>query len=498
MNKKTILATIVCLILSSFVFFLEYKKISEPQDLYRVYLAGETIGYIKDKELLEDYIDKEQVELKEKYKVDRVYPPNDLDIVEEVTYNQRIDSERDIYEKIKNTSPFSINGYIVTIKGTEEVKDEEETVTTKDIKIYVVNKNTFTKSIKEAVLAFVTEEDYNNYVNKTQKPITDTGTIIEDLYIKNAITIREGKISTNDTIFTKTDELTTYLLFGTTEKQKTYTVKSGETIEDIAEKNKLNVTEFLIANPEFTSENNLLYAGQKVNIGLIQPLFNLVEVDHTVALETQRYETKVEYDNNMTAGSEKVKQEGINGLSKVTRKIQKINGEVQQAVTTGNEVIKKTQNKIVIRGKRQGNWVNDTVAITGVWAWPTAKPYFISSPYAWRGYKLHEGLDITGPGEGSPIYAANNGIVTQASWGKVNGYYVVIDHGIVDGRRLLTYYGHLRSLGCHAGQTVSIGQKIGTMGHTGLATGTHLHFGLYHDRFSPRSGLSINPWSLYR
>ena len=260
----------------------------------------------------------------------------------------------------------------------------------------------------------------------------------------------------------------------------------------------LNVEEFLIANPEFTSENNLLYAGQKVNIDLIKPIFNLVEVDHTVSMEVQKYETKVEYDSNFIAGTERVKQEGIDGLSKVTRKIQKINGEVQQAVTTGNEVIKKVQNKIVVRGNRQGSWVNNTIAITGVWAWPTAKPYFISSPYGLRGKKLHEGLDITGPGEGSPIFAANNGVVTQAAFGKVNGYYAVIDHGIVDGRRLLTYYGHMRSLGVKPGQVVTIGEKIGTMGHTGLATGTHLHFGLYYNQFSPRKGNSINPWSLYR
>ena len=498
MSKKTIIATIVCLFLSSFVFFFEYKKITEPQNLYRVYLAGDTIGYIKDKDLLENYIDEEQVELKEKYKVDRVYPPNDLDIVEEVTYNQKVSTEKDIYEKIKNLSPFSINGYIVTIKGTEEIKDEEETVKTKDVKIYVVDKNVFTKSIKSSVLAFISEENYNNFKNNTQKPITDTGTIIEDLYIKNAITIKEGKISTNDEIFTNVDDLNKYLLFGTTEKQKTYVVKDGDTIPDIAFNNKLNVSEFLIANPEFTSENNLLSIGQKVNLGLIKPLFNLVEVDHTVSIETIQYETKIEYDDNALVGVDKVKQEGINGLSKVTRKIQKINGEVQQAVTSSNEVIKKSQNKIIIKGRRKGSWSNVNVPISGNWAWPTAQPYIISSPYAWRGGKLHEGLDITGPGEGSPIYAANNGVVTQAGWGNVNGYYAVIDHGLVGGRRLLTYYGHLRSLGVSSGQVVSIGQKIGTMGHTGFATGTHLHFGLYHDRFSPNSGWSLNPWSLYR
>ena len=61
MNKKGIFLVILSLFLSSFVFFIEYKRHTEPKELYRVYLKGETIGYIENKDLLEEYIDKEQV-----------------------------------------------------------------------------------------------------------------------------------------------------------------------------------------------------------------------------------------------------------------------------------------------------------------------------------------------------------------------------------------------------------------------------------------------------
>ena len=493
MKGKTILTTIVCLILSSVVFFVGYTKITEPKELYRVYLAGDTIGYIQDKDVLEEYIDNEQSELKTKYKVDRVYPPNDLDIVKEITYNQSISSEKTIYEKIKNISPFTINGYIVTIKGTEEVNEDEGEHKTEDKKISVVDKNIFSKAIKESLFAFISEENYNKFINDTQTPIKDTGTIIEDLYIKNNITIKEARVSTTDKIFTNTDELARYLLFGTTEKQQTYTVKDGDTISDIAEKNKLNVLEFLIANPEFTSENNLLYAGQKVNLGLINPVYSLVEVDHTVTLETIKYETKVEYDANVMIGYEKVKQEGHDGLSKVTRKIQKVNGEIIQAVTTNTETIKKVQDKIVVKGKNPGG----TFTIIGQWAWPTLRPYTISSEYAWRWGKMHEGIDITGPGEGSPIFAANNGVVKEVSYNGYNGNFIVLDHG----NGIVTVYAHLRDRLVTKGQIVTIGQKIGTMGHTGFATGTHLHFGVYRGSFVTRNRgghNDISPWSLYR
>ena len=61
MKGKTVIFTVVSLILSSFVFFIGITYSKEPRELYRVYLAGETIGYIRDKKLLEEYIDNEQV-----------------------------------------------------------------------------------------------------------------------------------------------------------------------------------------------------------------------------------------------------------------------------------------------------------------------------------------------------------------------------------------------------------------------------------------------------
>ena len=137
MSKKSVLLTILCLIISTVVFFVGYKKTANPKILYRVYLQGETIGYVKDKELLEEYIDNEQSELKEKYKVDRVYPPNDLDIVKEITYNENVYTEKEIYDKIKGISPFTVNGYTITIKGTDETSEQEGTITT-EIKKYML------------------------------------------------------------------------------------------------------------------------------------------------------------------------------------------------------------------------------------------------------------------------------------------------------------------------------------------------------------------------
>ena len=54
-----------------------------PHNVYRVYLKGKSLGLIKSKKQLEEYIDKKQAEIKEKYDVDKVYIPSDLDIIKE-------------------------------------------------------------------------------------------------------------------------------------------------------------------------------------------------------------------------------------------------------------------------------------------------------------------------------------------------------------------------------------------------------------------------------
>ena len=119
MNKKDYLIIILSIIISSSIFFVGYKKVEEPKEVYRVYLSGKTIGYIKNKDLLEKYIDDEQYEIKEKYNVSKVFLPNDLDIVKEITYVDNISTEKEIYEKIKGLAPFTISGYTITIKGVE-------------------------------------------------------------------------------------------------------------------------------------------------------------------------------------------------------------------------------------------------------------------------------------------------------------------------------------------------------------------------------------------
>ena len=118
---------------------------------------------------------------------------------------------------------------------------------------------------------------------------------------------------------------------------------------------------------------------------------------------------------------------------------------------------------------------------TGTLQWPLPVAGTITSQFGHRVDPItgevssHTGTDIA-CAEGTPILAAADGIVTVAngldSWGGSYGYYIQIDHG----GGLETLYAHCSSICVTTGQQVQAGEVIGYVGHTGRATGNHLHF----------------------
>ncbi|MBR3146119.1 MAG: hypothetical protein IKF47_02525, partial [Bacilli bacterium] len=192
MNKKYKLLVLITILLTT-IFTTGFTNINKnPKTVYRVYLEGKSLGIIESKKSFENYIDKKQNEIKEKYRVDKVYTPQELDIVKEITFENDIKTNKEIYNKIKNISSFMIDGYVVKIKGLD-TKDETngKTIKGKNQYIYVLDKKVFTDSVEKTVKSFIKEEDYNNYANNTQKEIKDTGTIIDNIYLKNKITIKK-------------------------------------------------------------------------------------------------------------------------------------------------------------------------------------------------------------------------------------------------------------------------------------------------------------------
>jgi murein DD-endopeptidase MepM/ murein hydrolase activator NlpD len=89
---------------------------------------------------------------------------------------------------------------------------------------------------------------------------------------------------------------------------------------------------------------------------------------------------------------------------------------------------------------------------------------------SWR----HAGVDIA-LARGAPVRAAAAGIVAAASEYLLTGRTVILDHG----QGIHTAYFHLDTITVRPGDVVRRGERLGRVGSTGLATGPHLHYGVY-------------------
>ena len=156
------------------------------------------------------------------------------------------------------------------------------------------------------------------------------------------------------------------------------------------------------------------------------------------------------------------------------------------------------------RSAEQG-YVNITVYAAGRYASfhffpgadfsPTERGFFLNSRFRFplRAYRLtsafgmrqnpvtgnttmHQGIDMAAP-EGTPVYAAADGIVAEIGENPVYGNYVIISHS----ERWTSLYGHLLSVDTALQTDVKSSSLIGRVGSTGQSTGPHLHFELRQD-----------------
>lgn len=556
-----------------FIFCFGYSKAKNPRTLYQVYLDGKTIGVIKSKRELDDYINNqgkeirknvenyqeklESIDVVDKYlssiklseeemngfnnlsKLDKVkyviknkdklkisnikleqfeyyirnnldqtsssdvdnmrdyveknniylstktiYTPNGIDVKKIATYKNNTKAVSDLYAEIIKEKNCTIAGYKFTIKG----KDEKEKV------IYVTDNKIFSSAIDTLAEIFAGTKEYKSYKEKTQNDIIDTGSVIENVYVDEDITYKATNISTDEKIYTNSEDLSKYLLYGDDYSEKKVTVEEGDSISSIAFNNQISVNEFLISNDEYSSEDNLLYAGKEVTIAQINPQVDVVVETHSVSDVESNYNTVEQHDANMMQGDEVVTQEGEKGVDRITQSIKSVNGQVNYVQVDQRETLKAPTTKIVTVGAK----VIPHIGSTKSWGWPTAPGYSITSGFEYRinpvdgSHELHSGIDIAGTGYGSPVYVTNNGTITKMSYAYNYGNHIFVNHG----NGFYTVYAHMSGFvsGLHVGSVVERGQQIGYVGATGYATGPHLH---YEIRTCERYACITNPLNYY-
>jgi LysM repeat protein len=253
-----------------------------------------------------------------------------------------------------------------------------------------------------------------------------------------------------------------------------HTVERGDSIFGIAKDFNIKPETVLWANYETLNDSpDSLRIGQVLNVPPVDGVFYQWKEGDTFDSVASSFDAKVEdilnwHGNNFDLTNPTV--------------------EVGQYVMIpgGHREFKQWIIPTIARGKSGTAGVGNTSCSggavgSGAFVWPAIN-HFLSGNDFWSG---HLGIDIAGA-EGSPVYAADSGVVTLASGGFNGGYgnVVMIDHG----NGYATLYGHLSQINVGVCQSVGAGQVIGAIGNTGNSFGAHLHFEVREN------GGFVNPW----
>ena len=253
---------------------------------------------------------------------------------------------------------------------------------------------------------------------------------------------------------------------------RTYKVKAGDTLAGIAAKFDVSTMTLWWANK--LKAKNALVRGQELKIPPVSGLVVNVTPTDTLASLARRYKISEDVilttnnldDRNLVVGQVLVLPDALGAPIAAPKASKKPSVRRSGSGTTSRTSVRTP------RTYSGGNF-----------AWPTSSRH-ISQYYHYG----HYGIDIDGS-TGDPIYAAAAGTVTFSGWkNNGGGYQVWISHG----SGLYTTYNHMSSVSAGRGQHVSRGQRVGRMGATGFATGSHLHFEVWRGPIW-NGGSRVNP-----
>lgn len=260
-----------------------------------------------------------------------------------------------------------------------------------------------------------------------------------------------GAVETGDNLDQKSEALKDALLADEPEEESTsesslkkftYTVKSGDTLSEIAKRYQVSA-ESIAGSSKITIMDEI-HVGQKLSIPSKDGFFYNVKQGETLAAILIKYNVE---------------------LAKFIAENPEINPDLLLA-----------NHEIFLPGAKPKNLENS-------WLVPVASR-IITSPYGWRTWPrraFHKGLDLKAPYVS--VRASKSGVVTYSGWLGGYGNVIIIRH---DGG-YKTLYGHLSRRYVRKGAVVRRGAVIGRSGNTGYSFGPHLHFEI------SKNGKSLNP-----
>ncbi|HAP32665.1 MAG TPA: hypothetical protein DCQ14_06415 [Firmicutes bacterium] len=253
------------------------------------------------------------------------------------------------------------------------------------------------------------------------------------------------------------------ILLRGTDRRETYLVSRGDSLWQIARDNDISVEELREANPQM--EGDRLRIGDELSLIVPEPLVNVITVERVTVTERIPFQTVYVPDDSMWSGQTEVLEKGVFGSRDIVYEVIRENGQERSREIVSSVVISEPVAQKVARG---------TASIpsrgTGSFIWPVRGGGRLTSPFGWRWGSFHAGIDIAAP-HGTPILAADSGVVVFVGWDGGYGKCIVIYHGTY-----YTRYAHNSQNLVSEGEAVGKGEVIGRIGNTGRSFGDHVHF----------------------
>ncbi len=422
-----------------------------------VNINGEPAGAVRDPVEIGDYI----MELRESAR-------NNFDM--EVLGSKVISSYYDQDKSLKD-DPETVKKKLREYQSLEIASKLKERQPT-EVEAYqmvINNKDTF---------VLETKADYEKVLELVKEKHVRDGTEVLDVFIEDDITYK--KITIDPNRIHNPEDVAEQLVKVRNRRQE-YLVSRGDSLWSIARRQDSSVEELKEANPQL--EGDILTIGEALNLDVPETLVDVVVKLEVSEEEKVPYETNYSYDSSMWRNQSEVVKSGEYGEKLVTYEVSLKNGVEIEREYLKEEVVKEPVSREVVKGTATPT--ASGVVGTGNFIWPAASGR-ITSYFGPRGRGFHNGIDIASS-RGTPIYAADSGVVTFSGYRGAYGRLIILDHG----NGYTTYYAHNSSNLISTGEQVKQGQTIAYMGVTGNATGSHLHFEIR------RNGSPINPMNYY-
>ena len=330
----------------------------------------------------------------------------------------------------------------------------------------------YTISVNDKVFATVaTMKEASDVLNMIKDSYTPLGGEYTGKFLDNVeITPIMADLSEVDT--EKPEDVVALLLSGTS-REVSYTAAEEDSADNIANELGIGRQDLERAYPEYDFE--AIGEGDVFTASHTIPFVRYQAQGTEIVNEPIPFEVVEEKTDELFLGQKELKEEGEFGERMIKRLVTLVNGEVVTQTDISSELVKEPKNEIMLVGTKlvfmgEDAYVGPSDGYGGGGSGPLGRP--LNSWYLSRSIgNGHNGADMLAP-QGSPIFAAESGLVTFAGYSGGYGNLVVIDHG----NGLQTYYAHCDSFNVTQGDGVGRGQQIATVGSTGRSTAFHCHF----------------------